>query len=58
MIKNKISRNISYKEKYNIKKLLSFKSDKTELEQKLKEYEDKFNNLEHSVLSEYKSAIS
>ena len=45
-------------EKYNIKKLLSFKSDKTELEQKLKEYEDKFNNLEHSVLSEYKSAIS
>ena len=45
-------------EKYNIKKLLSFNTDKSDLEIKLKEFEDKLNNLEVSVLKEYQLAVT
>ncbi len=40
-------------EKYNIKKLLSFDLDKTQLLSELKEFKTKLNNLEEYVLKEY-----
>lgn len=44
-------------EKYNIKKLLSFKVDKSELLETLKEFKYKLSNLEETVLNEYQQNI-
>lgn len=55
----KISEEIIYEivEKYNIKKLLTINTDRSELKEKLSVFKDKLNNLEANVLIEYKNSI-
>lgn len=45
-------------EKYHIKKLLSYNTDKTVIQTKLKEFQDKQKHLEKSVLEEYKASLT